>query len=90
MNRELFYKHEGYQQGFIDGKRTEGKIKKEYLDNLLKSKTQNLSTEESKRFEAGWHDGFIDAVSRLLKKVIPNESGLKLVEFYYIQSSLTY
>jgi len=74
MNREHFYDHEGYQQGLLDGKRTGGKIKKEYLDNLLKSATQNLSNEESRRYETGWHDGFIDAVSSLLKNKAVQES----------------
>ena len=66
MNREICYKHEGYQQGFIDGKRTEGKIKGKYLKNLLISETQNLSNEESLQYKMGWQDGFTDAVSRLI------------------------
>jgi hypothetical protein len=66
MNREIFYKHEGYQQGLIDGKRTEGQIKEKYLKNLLISETQNLSNEESLQYKKGWQDGFTDAVSRLL------------------------
>jgi hypothetical protein len=66
MNREIFYKHEGYQQGLIDGKRTEGQIKEKYLKNLLISETQNLSNEESQQYKKGWQDGFTDAVSRLL------------------------
>ncbi len=55
MNREHFYNNEEHQQGFIDGRRTEGKIKKQYLDNLLKSETQNLSNVESQKYETGWH-----------------------------------
>ena len=66
MNRETFYRHEGYKQCLIDGKRTEGQIKEKYLKNLLISETQNLSNEESQQYKKGWQDGFTDAVSRLL------------------------
>jgi len=83
MDRENFYTLEGYQQGFIDGKRTEGKIKKKYIDNLLTAETQNLSNEESLKYKIGWHDGFTDAVSRLLKSKAAQESFLmyQVVEF---------
>jgi len=74
MNRENFYNHERYKHGLIDGKRTEGKIKKEYVDNLLQSATQNLSEEESIGYTMGWHDGFTDAVCRLLKNKVVQES----------------
>ena len=66
MSREIFYRHEGYQQGLIDGKRTEGQIKEKYLENLFISETQSLSNEESLQYKKGWQDGFTDAVSRLL------------------------
>ena len=35
MNRETFYRHEGYKQGLIDGKRTEGQVKEKYLKNFF-------------------------------------------------------
>jgi len=57
-------------------RRTEGKIKKEYMDNLPKSETQNLSNVESLRETIGWHDGFTDAVSGLLKSKAVQESFL--------------
>ena len=75
-DRGICYKHEGYQQGSIDGKRTEGKIKSKYRENLLKIETQNLSSEESLEYQIGWQNGFTDAVSRLLKSTGAQENGL--------------
>jgi len=63
---EICYRHEGYQQGSIDGKRTGGKIKKKYLKNLLNFETQNLSNEDSLQYKVGWQEGFTDVVSQLL------------------------
>jgi hypothetical protein len=66
-DRDICYRHEGYQQGFIDGKRTEGNIKSKYIENLLKIETQSLSSEESLKYQIGWQNGFTDAVSRLFE-----------------------
>ena len=77
MDRERCCNLEGYQQGFCDGKRTGGKIKKQYIENLFKSETHNLSKEESLQFKMGWQDGFSDAVRGALKKMVLNENCLQ-------------
>lgn len=77
MNRERCCSQDGYQQGFCDGKRTGGKIKKQYIENLFKSETQNLSAEESLQFKMGWQDGFSDAVRGALKKMVASEHCLR-------------
>ena len=35
MDRSEYYRQEGYQQGFMDAKRTGGKIKQENIDKYL-------------------------------------------------------
>lgn len=77
MNRERCCNQEGYQQGFCDGKRTGGKIKKQYIENLFKCETHNLSNEESLQFKMGWQDGFSDAVRGTLKKMVLGENCLQ-------------
>jgi hypothetical protein len=75
-DRDICYGHEGYQQGFIDGKRTEGNIKSKYIENLLKIETQSLSSEESLKYQIGWQNGFTDAVSRLFISKGAQKNGL--------------
>ena len=36
------YRQDGYQKGFLEGKRTGGKVNKRYVDNFLNDETQNL------------------------------------------------
>jgi len=73
MDNEKQHKHAGYEQGFLDGKRTRGKIKKKYIENLIKSETQNFSEEESLLYKMGWQDGFEDAVRGTLKNKVKQE-----------------
>jgi hypothetical protein len=73
MDNEIYYKHAGYEQGFLDGKRTRGKITKKYIENLIKSETQNLSEQESLLYKMGWQEGFEDAVRGVLKKKVSQE-----------------
>ena len=43
MDSKNHCRDDGYQKGFVDGRRTGGKIKKSYIDNFLKYKIhQNL------------------------------------------------
>ena len=71
------YKQDGYQKGFVEGKRTGGKVKKAYLDNFFKHETQGLSTEDSSEFTDGWHEGFSDAVIGVLNKMVKKDGLLK-------------
>ena len=73
MDIEKCYKQAGYEQGFVDGKRTGGKIKKKYLENLFESETQNLTEQESLLYKKGWQDGFVDAVRGALKHKVMQE-----------------
>jgi len=71
------YRQDGYQKGFVDGRRTGGKIKKSYIDNFLKDETQSLSTENSSEFIEGWYEGFTDAVRRGLNMMVKQEGLVK-------------
>ena len=71
------YRQDGYQKGFVDGRRTGGKIKKSYIDNFLKDETQSLSTENSSEFIEGWYEGFNDAVRRELNMMVKQEGLVK-------------
>ncbi len=73
MNREICYKHEGYQQGFCDGKRTRGKIKKIYIEKLFETETQKLPDQESQLYKTGWQNGFTDAIRVSIKNMILQE-----------------
>ena len=53
MDSKKFYRQDGYQKGFGEGKRTGGKTKKAYIDNLLNNETQNLSDADSIEFKIG-------------------------------------
>ena len=66
MDRRKHYRQDGYQKGFKDAKRTGGKIRQEYIDNLLITETKNLSTIESREFIKGWHEGFTDGVGEAI------------------------
>ena len=76
MNKGNYHRHEGYQQGFSDGKRTGGKINKKYVDNLLKAETRHLLNEESLNYKIGWQDGFTDAVNGVIKSMVLQENCL--------------
>ena len=71
------YRQDGYQKGFIEGKRTGGKVNKKYVDNFLKDETQSLSTENSSEFIEGWYEGFTDAVRRELNMMVKQEGLVK-------------
>jgi len=73
MANEKCHKDAGYEQGFLDGKRTRGNIKKKYVENLIKSETQNLSEQDSLLYKMGWQDGFEDAVRGALKNKVRQE-----------------
>ena len=74
MDKNNCYRHEGYQQGFSDGKRTGGKINKKYVKNLFKTETQHLSNEESLNYKKGWQAGFTDAVNSVLESMVLQEN----------------
>ena len=71
------YRQDGYQKGFVDGRRTGGKIKKSYIDYFLKDETQSLSTGDSSEFIKGWHEGFADAVRMALNMMVQKEGLVK-------------
>ena len=77
MDSKRHYRQDGYHEGFADGKRTGGKIKKAYIDNFLKDETQSLPIKDSSEFIEGWHEGFADAVRETLKKMVKKEGLLK-------------
>ncbi len=77
MDSRRHYRQDGHQKGFIDGRRTGGKIKKSYIDNFLKNETQSLSIKDSSEFIKGWHEGFADAVRGALNKMVKKEGLLK-------------
>ena len=60
------YRQDGYQKGFIEGKRTGGKVNKKYVDNCLNDETQSLCSKDSLEFKKAWHEGFADGVIGLL------------------------
>ena len=71
------YRQDGYQKGFIEGKRTGGKVNKKYVDNFLKDETQSLSAENSSEYIEGWYEGFTDAVRRELNMMVKQEGLVK-------------
>ena len=74
------YRQDGYQKGFDDGRRTEGKVKEVYINNLLKNETQSLSSENSKEFIKGWQEGYTEAVSGIV-------SNMMVKEFFFDEST---
>jgi hypothetical protein len=77
MDSKNHFRDDGYQKGFVDGRRTGGKIKKSYIDNFLKYETQSLSIENSSEFIKGWHKGFADAVRMALNMMVQKEGLVK-------------
>jgi len=73
MDKREYYKQDGYQKGFIDGKKTEGKVRQEYIDNYLHTETKYLSTEYTREFIKGWNEGFTDAVAELMSKLVKKD-----------------
>ena len=77
MDSKNHCRDDGYQKGFVDGRRTGGKIKKSYIDDFLKYETQSLSIEDSSEFIKGWHEGFADAVRMALNMMVQKEGLVK-------------
>ena len=71
------YRQDGYQKGFIEGKRTGGKVNKKYVDNCLNDETQSLCSEDSLEFMKAWHEGFADGVIGLLDNMVKQEGLVK-------------
>jgi hypothetical protein len=80
MDSRKLYRQDGYRKGFDDGRRTEGKLNKVYINNLLKNETQSLSSENSMAFIKGWQEGFTEAVSGIV-------SNLMVKEFFFDEST---
>ena len=71
------YRHDGYQKGLIEGKRTGGKVNKKYVDNCLNDETQSLCAKDSLEFMKAWHEGFADGVIGLLDNMVKLEGLVK-------------
>ena len=56
MDSRIDYRHDGYHKGFIDGRRTGGKINNTYVDNYLKDESRSLSAKDSLEFRQAWHE----------------------------------
>jgi hypothetical protein len=76
MDSKIFYRRDGYQKGFDEGKRTGGKIKKVYIDNFFKNETQYFSPADSMEFKKGWQEGFTDAVRGIVSNMLEKENFL--------------
>jgi hypothetical protein len=76
MDDRIDYRQEGYRKGFIDGRRTGGKVNKTYVDNYLKDETQSLSTKDSLEFMKAWNEGFADGVIRVTRNMVTKEGLL--------------
>jgi hypothetical protein len=76
MDHRIDYRQEGYHKGFIDGRRTGGKVNKTYVDNYLKDETQSLSTKDSLEFMKAWNEGFADGVLRVTRNMVTKEGLL--------------
>ena len=50
MEIKSYYRQDGYQKGFIEGKRTGGKVNKKYIDNYLNDETQSLCSRDALAF----------------------------------------
>ena len=77
MDNRIDYRQEGYHKGFIDGRRTGGKVNNTYVDNYLKNETQSLSTKDSLEFIRAWNEGFADGVIGEISKIVEKEGLLK-------------
>ena len=78
------YRQDGYQKGFIEGKRTGGKVNKRYVDNCLNDETQSLCSKDSFEFIKAWHEGFADGVIGLLDNMV-NQEGLVKNQIYGLE-----
>ena len=78
------YRQDGYQKGFIEGKRTGGKVNKKYVDNCLNDETQSLCSKDSLEFIKAWHEGFADGVIGLLDNMVKQE-GLAKNQIYGLE-----
>ena len=76
MDNRIDYRQEGYHKGFIDGRRTDGKVNNTYVDNYLKNETQSLSTKDSLEFMKAWNEGFADGVIRVTNNMVTKEGLL--------------
>ena len=76
MDNRIDYRQEGHHKGFIDGRRTCGKVNNTYVDNYLKDETQNLSTKDSLEFMKAWNEGFADGVIRVTNNMVTKEGLL--------------
>ena len=77
MDSRNDYRQDGYQKGFVEGKRTGGKVNRSYVDNYLNDETQNLCTKNSLEFMKAWHEGFADGVIGLISNMVKQEGLLK-------------
>ncbi len=77
MDNRIDYRQEGYHKGFIDGRRTGGKVNNTYVDNFLKDETQNLSIKDSLEFMKAWNEGFADGVIGATNNMVQKEGLLK-------------
>ena len=77
MDKESLYRQDGYKKGFDEARRTEGKVRKKYIDNCIKTETQNLSSRYSMEFINGWHEGFTDGVAELMSKLVKKDDFWK-------------
>ena len=77
MDNRIDYRQEGYQKGFIDGRRTGGEINKTYIDNYLKDETQGLPAKDSLEFTKAWQEGFADGVIGAKNNMAKKEGLLK-------------
>lgn len=75
MDSEKYFRL-GYEQGLNDGKRTKGKIKKKYIENLFRFETQYLSNQESQIYKMGWQEGFTDSVRNEIQSLVTREDCL--------------
>ena len=80
------YRHDGYQKGLIEGKRTGGKVNKKYVENCLNDETQSLCSKDSLEFMKAWHEGFADGVIGLLDNMVKQE-GLLKNQIYNVEQS---
>jgi len=73
MDSKIDHRQEGYQQGYIDAKRTSGKISPKYRDALFESNKNKISPKESCEFITGWNDGFADFMAEINKRIVHEE-----------------
>jgi len=73
VDRSEYYRQEGYQQGFMDAKRTGGNLGQEKIDQYLHCETKKLSQDFSKAFIEGWYAGFKDGIEEIELKSIKKD-----------------